>query len=139
MRLAPFGFAIAFALLTACNATKPLEEIPQQPPEPAPVVEDEGSNNISASVDETFTIALESNPTTGFSWQYEADDAYVELVDEVYEQGGAPGIVGAGGVQTFTFRAVAAGETVITLKYMRPWESVQPLETRIYTVTIAEE
>ena len=41
----------------------------------------------------------------------------------------AEGLVGAGGTETFRFKGSGAGRTTLKLGYMRPWESVQPIET----------
>ncbi len=73
---------------------------------------------INVAVNETLDIALPSNPSTGYSWTVEYDDDYLELVNQSYiprEVG--PGIVGSGGDETFTFRAVEAGETNIDFTY----------------------
>lgn len=88
---------------------------------------------------QTLTISLESNPTTGYSWQViEIDAAILEQSGEAeYKQAsGTEGMTGAGGVETWRFQALAAGQTTLTLGYMRPWESVPPLETFTVQVTI---
>ncbi|MBG7604320.1 MAG: protease inhibitor I42 family protein [Actinobacteria bacterium] len=71
-----------------------------------------------------FTIVLESNVTTGFSWQLEEplDEGVLVLVDDDYI---APGTdaVGAPGKQELTFEAVSPGTTSIELWYIRPFDN----------------
>jgi len=76
------------------------------------------------SVGDEFTIVLEANVTTGFSWQLEQplDESILAHVDDDYI---APGTdaVGAPGKQELTFRAVGNGSTRIDLWYIRPFDS----------------
>jgi inhibitor of cysteine peptidase len=105
-----------------------------QPTPSAFTASDDGSA-VSVRVGETFTVVLEGNPTTGYSWQ-------VGAVDQAVLTSGEPGyvaesdLIGAGGTYTFTFTAVAAGETQVRLVYLRPWETVAPLQTFTLDVTV---
>lgn len=93
---------------------------------------------ISAVADEEFTIVLDSNPTTGYHWEFvtEPDASMVEFVSRDYVAG-QPVTTGSGGVDVWTFKAVAAGETQITLGYYPPSnDPVEPQQTVIFTVTI---
>ncbi len=100
--------------------------------------DDEGQE-IDINVGKEFIIALGSNPTTGYSWQADYDEAMLELVggeptyeaDETEEPA-----MGAGGVEYFRFQALAAGETEITLTYAQPWEGGGVGETKVFTVNI---
>jgi len=104
---------------------------------PVGMVEDcEETNNIDASVDEEFSIALVSNPSTGYSWMVELDEDFIEMTSRSFTPSSEQ--VGAGGVEIFTFNPTAEGEIEIKFSYLRPWESVQPLDIQIYTVTIEE-
>lgn len=90
--------------------------------------------------DQVLCITLESNPTTGYSWQVaEIDKAILRQVgDAEYKSSasGNPPVVGAGGTETFRFETVSAGNTTLKLVYRRPWEKdAPPLKT--YTVQIA--
>ncbi len=92
---------------------------------------------ISTGVNQQFNIVLESNPTTGYSWQESYDDTMLELVAKTYEpgEGAQQGLVGAGGTEHFRFKALKAGETEITLTYKRPWEE-ESLEQKVFKVGI---
>lgn len=83
---------------------------------------------------QTLVITLESNPSTGYSWEV------VELDESILRQMGEPEFKvsdprqppppGAGGWETWRFQAVKAGQTALKLVYHRPWEEdVEPLET----------
>ena len=88
---------------------------------------------LEVAAGELLAIVLPANPTTGYSWQVEADGAYLALVSQEFETRG-PG-VGAGGREAFQFRALQPGGTRLLFRYRRPWEG-QALETRDYRVTI---
>ncbi len=72
---------------------------------------------------EEFVVVLESNATTGFSWQLEVDppSEVVRLVRDVYVEPDTD-LVGAGGRQELTFEAVADGSTFIQLWYVRSFD-----------------
>ena len=92
---------------------------------------------ISIGVNQQFVIALGSNPTTGYSWQESYDEAALELVEKTYKLGEAAkqGMVGAGGVEYFRFKALKTGKAEITMVYKRPWEE-EILEQKVFTVNI---
>jgi inhibitor of cysteine peptidase len=83
-----------------------------------------------------FTVDLPSNPTTGYSWQLAKplDEDILELVSTEFEEKKPEGegeegeIVGAPGVEKWTFKAIGEGSTEIDLEYVRPWETDEPPE-----------
>ena len=95
---------------------------------------------VTIQVDDTLKIVLSGNPTTGFTWEVETVDAAilqqegdVEYIPDTTE----PEIVGSGGTFTFTFKAIAIGQTPLRLVYHRPWESgIPPAETFELSVTV---
>ncbi len=93
------------------------------------------SQTISVGTNQEFVVSLDSNPTTGYTWQDTHDEAMVKLVEKTYQQAeGAKG-VGAGGTEFFRFKALMAGKTTITLSYKRPWEQ-EIGKQRVFTVEI---
>ena len=95
---------------------------------------------ISVNVGQEFVIALDENPSTGYSWQEEFDDSFLELVADKYEpppepKEGEPPIVGAPGTRIFEFKALKEGQTEITTILKRPWEE-EFVESRMFTVNI---
>ena len=92
---------------------------------------------INTGVNKEFVIALDSNPTTGYSWQENYEESMLELVEKTYKQGetAEQDVVGAGGVEHFRFKALKAGRTEITMDYKRPWEE-EVLEQKVFTINI---
>ncbi len=88
---------------------------------------------------QTVVVALDSNPTTGYSWVVSSVDQNIlrQDGDSSYQSSNSnPGVMGAGGVQSFRFEAANPGTTTLTLVYRRPWEtSVAPIKT--FTVQVA--
>ncbi|TET16517.1 MAG: hypothetical protein E3J75_04890 [Dehalococcoidia bacterium] len=93
--------------------------------------------SINVSTNQEFVIALESNRTTGYLWEESYDESMLKLVESRYELGkeAEQGLVGAGGVDYFRFKALKAGETEITMTHKRPWEE-EVLEQRVFRVSI---
>ena len=79
-------------------------------------------------------ITLESNPTTGYSWEVVEDpNLILEQIGKAefkpVEQSNPP-IVGAGGWEVFRFKAVSPGRQTLELVYRRPWETdAEPAKT----------
>jgi predicted secreted protein len=98
---------------------------------------DDAGQAIDISVDQQFVIALGSNPTTGYGWQESYDETMLEIVEKTYEpgEGAEEGLVGAGGIEYFRFKALKEGETEITLVYKRAWEE-EFLDQKVFTVNI---
>lgn len=90
---------------------------------------------ITVAVGEEFTIVLDSNPTTGYTWEAAIDNELVSLIGKEYEAHGAE-MLGAGGQEIFTFKAEAAGQASLAFSYLRPWESQQPERERTYQITV---
>jgi len=128
----------SFILLTK-PVTSPIEPIETtqttETPTPSENEVDETTELLNSAVGEEFTIRLEANATTGYRWEVQYDEEYLELTDQDYEVEASPGIVGAGGQETFTFRALAIGKTEITFSYSRSWEE-EILKTRTFEVTV---
>ena len=95
----------------------------------------EAGDSITVSNGDTFVIALDANPSTGYSWEADAN-ADVEFVKSKQVQGSS-NAVGAPGTQQLTFKAVKAGSSTLTLNYLRPFEQgVPPVRTEEFDVTV---
>lgn len=95
---------------------------------------------IEAIVGEKIVLTLDSNPTTGYSWELAGpiDDKFIEFLNSEYM---APEtkLVGAGGHEMWTFKALKKGKTTIVMKYVRPWEKDKPpAEIKKFEVNISE-
>jgi len=128
---------IVGVLLVALIAAGALVALAMSGDEPSgPLVYSAGDDgrSIELKVGESFTVVLEGNPTTGYSWQVEGvDEAILSVGEPDYKSDSD--LVGSGGTFTFTFTALSAGESQVRLGYSRPWESVAPLQSFTLNVT----
>ena len=119
------GLILAACLVAGCSSTVQAYTDP------------EVTIDISADDEFVVLIALESNPTTGYSWEASYDETRLELVEETYEldEYAEQGLVGAGGTELFCFKALKSGEAKITMDYKRSWET-EVLEQKVFTVEV---
>ena len=86
------------------------------------------SKEIEVPTDNSFTVTLWSNQTTGFSWSepvFHGDETILELISHDYlssSEDDRSEIVGASGKETWTFKALKNGTVDITMEYSQPWE-----------------
>ncbi len=94
--------------------------------------------DIQAKVGTVFTIRLEANETTGYTWRgnEQFDRSYLELTGSPY-QPAHPQRPGSGGEQRYHFKALKAGTTEIRLTYKRSWEATPSDKTVVFTVRIS--
>lgn len=119
------AFVLAAALVTGCTSLTKLND----------------GQTVYATVGKTFDVTLKSNPTTGYQWQVsQIDEKLLEQVGTAqYTPHANTGIMGAGGEETFTFKALKPGETTLQLVYARPWEKdTTPGDTYAITVVITK-
>jgi inhibitor of cysteine peptidase len=122
------AIALTLLLVVGCNSGNTVEL-------------DAGDNGktVELAVGQTLAITLDSNPSTGYSW--EAAGEHSELVQagepEYKQRNQDKQLVGAGGQETLRFEAKKAGQVHLELVYHRPWETgVKPAETFAVDVTI---
>jgi inhibitor of cysteine peptidase len=87
-----------------------------------------------------FVVVLESNPTTGFSWQLEVEppDYIVRFVSSVYVEPDTD-LVGAAGRQELTFEAVGEGTAEIQLWYVRGFDDPpEPADRAQFEVAVGD-
>ena len=89
-----------------------------------------------APAPQTVTLTLDSNPTTGFSWQVEQSEELFR-VESIYteDRTGEP-VTGSGGTETITLTPQKAGKTEVTLTYARPWEGGEKGDQLVYAFEI---
>lgn len=141
------------------NTEPPKDLTEQQPAEPAqespateePKTEEPSETNktddtkitILTEVGRNFSFKLPSNPTTGYSWQLMSlPPDSINLLDKSYKQDRPmpePGqdsqvseteIIGAGGFEIWTFRALKTDSFELLFEYRRPWEKNIPAENK---------
>ena len=85
---------------------------------------------------DSVTIELKGNPSTGYTWEAVlASENIVEISRDVKYLGGE-GMVGAPSMFYFTVSSLSSGNTILTLEYKRPWEEKEPLEKKVYNITV---
>ena len=95
------------------------------------------SSDVLMEVGDKIILTLCSNPSTGFSWEYEVTTANVVKEEGHDFEEPEEGLVGAPGKELWTFEAVERGNTEIQMEYSRPWEGGTKAEwTYIIKVTV---
>ena len=92
----------------------------------------DSGRTLSLKPGDSFRIALQSNPTTGFSWieAGKTDPDVIRLTAKRFVSAQKQKeLVGAPGETEFIYKAVGTGETEIRLNYKRSWETVAPVKT----------
>ena len=95
------------------------------PKPPVAAEEADAGDSIRKKPGETFTVELESNPSTGYRWELDGkEDATVvrKLSDAYRSRPHAPEMVGVGGTERWQFQAEKPGKTVLHFIYRRPFE-----------------
>ncbi len=127
--------AAVLAATIGAGRSRPSPTVMHQTP-----VYTEPKETIETEAGAEFTIALDSNPTTGYSWDFaeEIDPEILTLVDSRF-QPPETRLKGAGGTQFWTFQALKPGRTEIALKYFRSWEKdVPPVREAVFTVIVGK-
>ncbi len=91
---------------------------------------------FTMSVDESQIIKLNANPTTGFVWVLTTsiDRTVLEMSKEYKASNDSGSMIGSGGTETFTFKALKKGKTYVTLEYKKKGE--EPTKIKSYEFNI---
>ncbi len=118
---------MVFILATACSSTKQ-----------ANLTAADKGGQVEVKVGEQIVIKLDSNPSTGYTWEAkDLDTTMFEQVGDTAFTSSNPSLVGAGGTLTLTFKVLKAGTNTLTLVYHRPWETdVDPIDMFAVTVIV---
>lgn len=94
---------------------------------------DYNGRQIELTNGRTFNVTLETNPSTGYSWEVvELNNSIIQKIGEAVSE---PNIteknrVGAPVMHTFQFEVINTGQTTLKLVYRRSWEKdVAPVNT----------
>ncbi|PSW39329.1 hypothetical protein CTM70_16180 [Photobacterium phosphoreum] len=99
--------------------TGDLSKAPQQTCLPT-----DGKLPVNIKLGQTFQLNLPANPSTGSSWALRSMPNSLMLLDMSYHNSAQckKGMVGCGGLRSYTFEAVANGVGELKLNYGRAWE-----------------
>jgi len=95
-------------------------------------------NEFQVEIGDKIRAKLCSNPTTGFKWEYEMSNENVIKEEDYDFEEPEGGVVGAPGVEVWTFEAVNKGTTEVRMAYSQPWEGGEK-EVWTYTITVTVE
>jgi len=113
------------------------EALPIVNPQPTMITQADHGSSIQMNVGDSLEVTLEGNPTTGYIWMQPPMAGENALLQQqgMFTFVPSSELVGAGGVFTLTFVAMAEGETTLQLGYMRRFEE-NPLEIVTVYVTV---
>jgi inhibitor of cysteine peptidase len=93
-------------------------------------------SEVSLDVGDQLDVQLESNPTTGYSWELGPLPDGLQLVSSDFEEPGGS-LVGAPGTQLFVFDVVGAGGGILRFEYVRVFDDPVVAEQIVeYVLTI---
>jgi inhibitor of cysteine peptidase len=88
-------------------------------------------------VGESITHELEGNPTTGYTWQYKAENPEIVKITEEIVSENKDGMVGTPSKFKYKIEGAKAGSTQILFTYQRSWEKdVAPAQIDTLTVNV---
>jgi inhibitor of cysteine peptidase len=93
----------------------------------------DNGKTITVKNGDTFTVKLDENPTTGYSWDMTVGNGLL-IVSDRYVPDTAH-MLGSGGYHEWTIKAVSNGKYKVSGIYKRPWEQATGNE-RHYTLTV---
>ena len=133
------GFAAAFTCLVLCAslfslpsalavppATSTLDAAPPATAAPNPneirLTEEDNDRLAEIGEDQVLVISLESNPSTGYSWEVAAinEDVLHQVGETEFEQ--LSPLLGAPEKQILRFKSTGTGQSTLRLVYHRSWE-----------------
>jgi predicted secreted protein len=97
---------------------------------------------VEVKTGDVFTVALDSNATTGFSWTEQANIADGNILKQTAHEYVAPRanddkkpVTGMSGIEEWWFTAGRTGITTATMSYSRPWEGGEK-DARTFVLTV---
>jgi inhibitor of cysteine peptidase len=122
-----FTLTLVLFVLTACNPSIQIT-----------LTSADNGNQVEVKQGGEIVINLDSNPSTGYSWEaQDLDGTMFEQVGDPVFASSNPDLVGSGGTLSLTFKTLKAGSATLNLVYHRAWETgVDPTDTFSVSVTV---
>ncbi|NTU99924.1 MAG: protease inhibitor I42 family protein [Methanoregulaceae archaeon] len=113
----------------AATATPTAMPTPSPTAVPGMPVYNESENGITEAMalGSSFKVMLDENPTTGYSWNVSVTSG-LNITDDTFIPP-TSGLMGAGGVHSWTVLTTKTGLQEFSGTYMRPWENKTGNET----------
>ncbi|MGI6563570.1 MAG: protease inhibitor I42 family protein [Clostridia bacterium] len=84
-----------------------------------------------------FTIQLDTVPSSGYVWRFQnSNGEVVQYIREEYIPPSETDKEGTPGQHRFIFRAMGKGETVISVRYEKAYESEKPIQQREFNINV---
>jgi inhibitor of cysteine peptidase len=99
------------------------------------VTADDNGTNITVKQGENFTVKLQENPSTGYSWQLNVTEGLSILSDEYIQDPAPEGYTGVPGNHTWIIQAMEPGNQTVDGIYKRPWENTTGTEDN-FTIAV---
>jgi inhibitor of cysteine peptidase len=97
---------------------------------------DDSLSEVSLDVGDQLDVALDANPTTGYSWEMGPLPEGLQLVSSEFDEPGGS-LVGAAGTQVFVFDVIGPGGGVLRFEYVRVFDDPVIAEQIVeYVLTI---
>ena len=123
------GFLVFLILLTSCTSSLTIDRVAMS----YPLTITETSQSIAIALHRECIIALQSNPTTGYTWTLSIEPAGVITTKSKEVIANTSDRVGVGGTTSWLLMANRVGSTTLTFHYQRPWETgVKPTREVMY-------
>jgi len=88
---------------------------------------------------EVLVLKLESNPSTGYSWQAQGlTSSILRQLNAAEWLPNTPDKLGGPGTQVLRFAAIDKGRTTLNLVYARPWQTAAPAQSFSLDVLVTE-
>ena len=94
---------------------------------------DDNNTTIAMKCNTTFSIKLDENPTTGYTWVISSSQG-LNIMESTFTAN-STGLIGAGGVHEWHINAARVGMQGFSAIYMRPWMNVTGDE-QVYKLNI---
>ncbi|HTY90276.1 MAG TPA: protease inhibitor I42 family protein [Methanocella sp.] len=93
----------------------------------------DSGKTIYVNSGDAFTVKLDENPSTGYSWNLTVGDG-LKVINDDYVSA-STGLIGSGGYHIWTIQATKAGTYKVQGIYKRPWEPLTGSEKK-YSLTV---
>ncbi len=144
MRLIPAALPLLFALAACASPDRAATETTDPVTTPATTLTPDQDGTVTTlAVGDTFSVALSSNATTGYSWTATVPDVLEQTREASYETTPPPPgqepMPGTGGTMRWFFRAVRPGQGSLDFAYSRPWEQdTPPVQRQHFEIVVTE-
>lgn len=129
-------FMVALLIIGCSNQEKiEIKDVNNRTDKIIEIKDEDNGSKINLKKSQKLKIILESNLSTGYSWEIEDFNKEVLKQEGEIEYKTESDLIGSEGIQIIEFESVKKGETEVKLVYHRPWEKdVKP--NKVYTVKI---